>query len=134
MLALSYSKNTARVRELKIKLVKTFGEYRRAAEMRQHEYKPSYHALQEAIHLKAVESSNKARVHSNVARLVNLTVGIGDGQRSLLDLETVAVVAVIQKVVANAFMAANDHHDGYQAAKKACAVLKDLISPKVQLG
>src|SRR5690554_5909065 len=44
-LLLTYSRNTDRVRSLKVKLVKAFSEARKAVEQHQTDYLPTYHAL-----------------------------------------------------------------------------------------
>jgi len=74
-LLLTYSRNTAQVRPLKKKLIKAFGEARRAVDIRKTEYLPSYHQLHDEIHVLAAGSSNEVRVHQNVNKLVNKVVG-----------------------------------------------------------
>lgn len=133
-LALSYSRNTARVRQLKIKLVKAFGEYRRSADMRQHEYLPIYHELHDAIHLKALESANEKLVHMNVNKLVNKTVGIEAGQRSIAPVPKQAMLIVAQSVAARAMQTGNDHRDGYQLVKQAMLALESITMPRLSVG
>lgn len=129
ILALSYSRNTPRVRQLKVMLVKAFGEARRAADMRRTEYLPSYHRLSDAIHTAAAGSANEKHVHGNVARLLNKTVGLEAGQRASAPVPTQAMLIVAQEIAARAMQSANDHHDGYQRVKQsmqaltACAML-----------
>ena len=48
-LLLTYSRNTARVRSLKVKLVKAFREARLALDLTKHEYLPTYHELHEGV-------------------------------------------------------------------------------------
>lgn len=50
---LTYSRNTTKVRALKLNLVKAFSEARRAIDIRKAEYLPEYHALHDAINAKA---------------------------------------------------------------------------------
>ncbi len=132
MLALSYSKNTPRVRQLKVMLVKAFGEARRAAEMRRTEYLPSYHRLSDAIHTAAAGTQNEKHVHGNVARLINKTVGIGAGQRPTAALPQQAILIVAQEMAARAMQSARNHHDGYQRVKQSMLALSECA--KLQVG
>jgi phage regulator Rha-like protein len=128
ILALSYSRNTERVRQLKVLLVKAFGEYRRTVAMYQQEYLPSFNALQDAIHIKAAESANEKMVHMNVAKAVNATVGIEPGTRSTASAQTQAWLTFAQDVAARAMLRGNDHHDGFQYVKRALQAVKDCIA------
>jgi phage regulator Rha-like protein len=120
---LNLSRNTEIVVNLKVKLIQVFSEYRRAADMRRTEYLPSYHELQDAIHAAAVTSSNEARVHMNVAKLVNKTVGLESGQRATASVPTKAMLIVAQTVAARAMQSGVDHHDGYQRVKQSLLAL-----------
>jgi phage regulator Rha-like protein len=131
-LALSYSKNTPRVRQLKVMLVKAFGEARRAADMRRTEYLPSYHRLSDSIHAAAAGSANEKHVHANVARLLNKTVGIESGQRRTATVPQQAFMIVAQEMAARAMQSANDHHDGYQRVKLSMLALAECT--KLQVG
>ena len=122
-LLLTYSRNTAKARALKIKLVKAFGEARRAAQMRGAEYLPSYHALHQQIHALAAGTPNERFVHLNINRLVNQTAGIEAGQRSSASLPQQAMLTVAQAVAAQAMRTAPDHHAGFQQAKTALVEL-----------
>ena len=82
-LLLTYTRNTARTRELKVKLVKAFGEARRAAGQHQTEYLPTYHQLHDELHALAAGSVNERFVHMNVNRLINQVVGLDAGQRAV---------------------------------------------------
>lgn len=113
------SRNTARVVDLKCKLVKAFGEARRASQLHSSEYLPTYHALHDAIHTAAAGSSNDRFIHMNVNKLVNKIAGIGAGQRGGLMLPTQSLVVVAQGIAASAMQGAQDHHAGYSRAKKA---------------
>lgn len=123
LLALTYSRNTERVRQLKVKLVKAFGEARRAAAMRQTEYLPSYNHLKDVIHTASAGSSNERFVHSNIAKLLNKTVGLEAGQRKTASIPTQALLIVAQHMAAHAMQSAPDHHDGYQRVKQSMLAL-----------
>lgn len=125
-LLLTYSRNTAKVRHLKVRLVKAFRDARRAAEHRQTEYLPTYHALHDQIHVLAAESSNVRYVHMNMNKLVNSVAGLKAGQRLGLDLPRQSMVVVAQAVAARALQGAADHHIGYRRAKEALQVLSVL--------
>lgn len=116
---LNLSRNTETVVNLKIKLIQVFSEYRRAADMRRTEYLPSYRQLQEAIHAVSATSSNEGRVHMNVAKLVNRTVGLESGQRAAAAMPQQAMLIVAQSLAARAMQSGVDHHDGYQRVKQS---------------
>ena len=125
-LLLTYTRNTERTRQLKIKLVKAFGEARRAASQHSTEYLPAYHQLHDEIHALAAGSSHERHVHMNVNRLINKTVGIKAGQRALAGIPTQALMIVAQTVAAQAMHSAPNHHDGYQRVKQSMQVLTAL--------
>lgn len=122
-LALSYSKNTPRVRHLKIKLAKAFVAARKVLDMRRTEYLPSYHQLQDVIHAKSATASNEALVHMNVAKLLNKTVGLEAGQRASAPIPKQALLIVAQAMAAQVMQSAHDHHDGYQRIKQSMLAL-----------
>ena len=125
-LLLTYSRNTAKVRELKIKLIKAFGQARRAAMQHGAEYLPTYHQLHDQIHALAGGSPNERFVHMNANRLVNKAAGIGSGQRQSLTLPTQSLLCVAQMAITKAMQSAPDHHIGYQLAKDAVKPLLAL--------
>lgn len=125
-LLLTYSRNTAKVRALKVQLVKAFAQVRRTADMRRTEYLPTYHHLREAIHTAAAGSANERHVHVNVAKLVNKTAGIDAGQRAAAPVPKLALLVVAQLMVAKAMQSARDHHDGYQRAKADLLALSGI--------
>lgn len=133
-LALSYSKNTPRVRQLKVKLVKAFGEARRAAYLRKVEYLPSYHRLSDAIHTAAAGSSNEKHVHGNIARLLNKTVGLETGQRAFASTTQQAYMIMAQDMATKAMQSAADHHDGFQRVKQSMQALLACITMQVGHG
>lgn len=101
-LLLSYSRNTSRVRSLKIKLVQAFKEAREARRLTEGEYLPVYHQLHDTIHKLAGGSSNERFVHMNVNKAINKAVGIDAGQRASLDLPVMSLVTVAQIVAQRA--------------------------------
>lgn len=122
-LLLTYSRNTAKARALKVKLVKAFGEARRAAQSHRAEYLPTYHALHDAIHARAAGSPNEKFVHMNVNKLVNKTAGIESGQRASASFPQQSMLTVAQAIAAKAMQQAPDHRTGFQQAKTALVEL-----------
>ena len=118
-LLLTYTRNTARTRELKVKLVKAFGEARRAAGQHQTEYLPTYHQLHDELHALAAGSVNERFVHMNVNRLINQVVGLDAGQRAALPMPKQSMLVVAQGVAASAARGATDHKQAYQRVKSA---------------
>lgn len=122
-LLLTFSRNTAKVRALKVKLVQAFGEARRAAQQRAVEYLPTYHQLHDVVAIKAAGSANQRFVHMNLNKLVNRTCGLEPGQRLAAPMAQQSMLSVAQAIAASAMRAGHDHHDGYQRAKNALQAL-----------
>ena len=129
-LLLTYRRNTAKVRALKIKLVKAFSNARRAAAVRQTEYLPSYHAMSDRIHELAQGSPNERFLHMNTAKLVNQVAGIEAGQRPGAPLPKQSVLAVAHMLAAGAIEQATDRHQIQGLVKKALAPLAALAAPQ----
>ena len=129
-LLLTFSRNTVKVRALKIKLVKAFSNARRAAAVRHTEYLTSYHAMQERIHELAQGSPKERFLHMNVAKLVNQVAGIEAGQRPGAALPTQSVLAVAHMLAAAALRGATDRHQIQGLVKKALAPLAGLAAPQ----
>ena len=124
-LLLTLTRNTVRTVDLKSKLVKAFGEARRAAETGT-EYLPTYHALHDEIHALAAGSTNERFMHMNLNKLLNKTVGIGSGQRHRLSQASKALMIVAQAMAAQAIRGSVDHRQGYGRAKLAMSSLAQL--------
>lgn len=128
-LLLTYSRNTARVRELKVRLVKAFRDARIAADTRKGEYLPTYHRLHDDIHALASGSPNERHVHGNINKLVNKAAGVEAGQRSTASLATLSLLAVGQALAAGALRGASDHRDGYQRVKRVLQDFEAIVQP-----
>ncbi len=126
---LSLSRNSETVVPLKARLIQVFSDYRRAADMRQTEYLPAHHHLQDAIHTAAAGSASERHVHINFARLLNKTAGIQTGQRASAPPAKQAVLIVGSLLAAQALQQAQDHRDGYQRAKVALQALEGIHAP-----
>jgi len=127
---LTLTRNTERTVALKVRLVKAFGEARRAAEAGT-EYLPTYHALHDELHALAAGSANERFVHMNLNKLVNKTVGIGTGERGALRTAPKAMLITAQAVAARAMRGAADHRDGYERAKSALLALSSVTMLEV---
>ncbi len=126
-LLLTYTRNSERVRALKLKLVLAFREARKTSELRQLEYLPTYHQLHDQLHSLAAGSPNERHVHSNVNKLLNKVAGIEAGQRGAASLPRQSLMVVAQAVAARALQGAADHRDGYQRVKVAVEPLSAVL-------
>lgn len=126
-LLLTYSRNTERVRRLKLRLVQAFREARNTAEVRRAEYLPGYHQLHDDIQALAAGSPNARFVHLNVNKLVNRTAGLDAGERGGAPLPKLAAVILAQSLAARAMRGAGDHHEGFARAKVALHSLQNLL-------
>ncbi|MDO4724424.1 MAG: Rha family transcriptional regulator [Comamonadaceae bacterium] len=115
---LTLSRNTARVVELKAKLVVAFRDARHKAELNQ-EYLPSYHELHSQLHVLASGSPNERWVHANLNKLLNKAAGIKAGTRAIADVPHKALLIVAQHLATQAIRDAPDHHEAYRRAKRA---------------
>lgn len=93
-LLLTYSRNTLKVRALKVKMVKAFSDARRATEIRKTEYLDEYHQLHDAIKVASDGSPNERWHHVNANKALNKLVGIGAGQRASAGPLTQSLMAV----------------------------------------
>lgn len=128
-LLLTYSRSNARVRELKVRLVKAFRDARLAADTRNLEYMPTYHQLHDQIHALASGSPNERHVHGNINKLVNKAAGVEAGQRSTAPLAKLSLLAVGQALAAGALRGASDHRDGYQRVKRVLQEFEAVVQP-----
>lgn len=126
-LLLTYSRNTAKVRALKVKLVKAFRDARRASEIRQGEYLPSYHALHDAIKLKANGSPNERFMHINANKALNQLAGILPGNRAGAGQLQQSILAVGSAMAAKAVLESQDGHGVQQRIKAALAPLAGVL-------
>ena len=127
-LLLNLSRNSDRVVELKVRLVKAFGEARRASDLRQQEYLPAYHELHNTVAALASGSSHERHVHQNFNKLMNKVAGIEAGQRARANLPKQSMLIVAQMMAAQALQSAPDHRVGFQLAKAAVEPLLALTT------
>jgi phage regulator Rha-like protein len=133
-LALTFSKNTAKVRQLKVKLVKAFLEATKAVNLRQTEYLPIYHALHDQIKVLAAGSQNERFMHMNVNKATNKAAGLEAGQRNNASLPQQSMLIVAQSVALQAAQGAADRHELQRRVKVSLAALTAATMLEVSNG
>ena len=127
-LLLTYSRNSAKVRALKVKMVKAFAEARRAAEVRQVEYLPTYHQLHDAIKVAANGSPNERFIHMNANKALNQLAGVESGQRAGAGSLQQSILAVGSALAAQALQNATDGHGLHKRIKAALEPLTGILA------
>ena len=130
-LLLTYSRNTAKVRGLKVKLVQAFSAARKAAEQRKCEYLPTYHLAHDALKGLAPDRQRQQHLHMNVNKLLNKVAGLDAGQRHGAQPGSLSVLAVGQMLAAQAATGANDDKAAYARIKQAVQPLHSLAKPQL---
>jgi phage regulator Rha-like protein len=128
-LLLTYTRNTPKVRALKVNLVKAFREARDQASVTDTQYLPFYHAMHDEVaalaqRAKDLGSDAPERVfHMNANQAINKAMGIASGQRGELDMGQRLILttlqAIYQRHLHNALEAGADHREGGRKAKAA---------------
>lgn len=118
-LLLTYSRNSKRVRELKVKLVQAFGEARRALETMRVEYMPQYHALHDQLHDLANGAANERFVHMNINKLINNFARIEPGSRHRETTIPQSRLIFAQAVVSSVVAGSKSPSEAYARAKDA---------------
>lgn len=127
-LLLTYSRNSAKVRALKVKMVKAFAEARHAAEVRQVEYLPAYHQLHDAIKVAANGSPNERFIHMNANKALNQLAGVESGQRAGAGSLQQSILAVGSALAAQALHNATDGHGLHKRIKAALEPLTGILA------
>ena len=130
-LLLTYSRNTAKVRGLKVKLVQAFSAARKAAELRKCEYLPTYHLTHDALKGLAPDRLRQQHLHMNVNKLLNKVAGLDAGQRHGAQPGSLSVLAVGQMLAAQAATGASDDKAAYARIKQAVQPLHSLAKPQL---
>jgi len=126
-LLLSFSRNTAHVRKLKVELVKAFGRFRREQQT-EADYLPYYHELHDQVKALADQARQAGSAtpehvfHININRLINqafgLTTGhrrdLPDGLRAKLTAANVVAKELLQEAMAGGF----DHQSAYHHVRQ----------------
>ncbi|MFK7604911.1 MULTISPECIES: Rha family transcriptional regulator [unclassified Pseudomonas] len=128
-LLLAYSRNTAKVRALKINLVKAFREARDRASVTDNQYLPFYHAMHEEVAMlaqraKDLGSHTPERVfHINANKALNTAMGIASGQRGSLDMGQRLILTTLQAIyrrhLHQSIESGADHREAGRKAKAA---------------
>jgi phage regulator Rha-like protein len=126
-LVLTYSRNSPRVRSLKVRLVKAFVEARRAADLRRTEYLPGYHAVHDQIKVLANGSPSERFDHMNINKLVNKVAGVEAGQRAAAPVPKQSLMIVSQMLIAVAIQPAKNSKEAYQLAAQAVQPLANVV-------
>lgn len=127
-LLLTYSRNTTKVRALKVKMVKAFAEVRRAAEVRQVEYLPAYHQLHDAIKVAANGSPNERFIHMNANKALNQLAGVESGQRAGAGSLQQSILAVGSALAAKAVQDVTDGQGLHERIKAALEPLTGILA------
>lgn len=127
-LLLTYSRNTAKVRALKVRMVQAFRDARRAAEVRQVEYLPNYHAMHDAIKHAANGSPNERFMHINANKALNKLAGIEAGQRPSAGTGQQSMLAVGAMLATKAVLEARDGHSLQQRINAALKPLAEVLA------
>lgn len=130
-LLLTYSRNTAKVRGLKVKLVQAFSAARKAAEQRKCDYLPTYHLAHDALKGLAPDRLRQQHLHMNVNKLLNKVAGLDAGQRHGAQPGSLSVLAVGQMLAAQAATGASDDKAAYARIKQAVQPLHSLAKPQL---
>lgn len=126
-LLLTYSRNTAKVRALKLRLVQAFREARQAQDIHRTEYLPAYHSLHDEIARLANGSANQRFMHINFNKAINKAVGIQSGDRHTIPLPSKSLLIVAQHTALRAVSGAVDHKHAYKSAKLALGDLSQAV-------
>lgn len=128
-LLLAYTRNTPKVRALKINLVKAFREARDRASVTDNQYLPFYHAMHDEVAMlaqraKDLGSDTPERVfHINANKALNTAMGIASGQRGSLDMEQRLILTTLQAIyrrhLHQSIEAGADHREAGRKAKYA---------------
>jgi len=127
-LVLTYSRNTVRVRELKVRMVKAFRAARRAAELCLVEYSPAYHDLHDAKKRRAGGSPNSLWMHSNANRELNRIAGVQPGQRRKAGPWQQSLLTLSCVIAAKAIDNAPDGIKVHESIKAALKPLEELLA------
>lgn len=134
-LLLTYSRNTAKVRSLKVNLVKAFREARDRTSVTDVHYLPLYHAMHEevaALAKRAQECGSRtpeSLFHINANKALNAALGIAGGERGALTLEQRLLLTTLQAVYRRALhesLGSGDDHR--QAGRKAKEAVRTFMS------
>jgi phage regulator Rha-like protein len=127
-LLLTFSRNTAKARRLKVNLVKAFARFREGQQVAA-DYLPLYHALHDTVKEladrahQAGSTTSEEIFHINVNKLINRVFGLASGEREHLSPTMRAMITAAQatanETLRKALAEGLGHREAYQRAKKA---------------
>ena len=122
-LLLTYSRNTAQVRQAKIQLVKAFRAARDLVQQRKGQYLPMYHHAHDAISNMAKRASEAGSttaeeiLHMNYEKLINKILGVDSGNRDKLNPEQLAFVTQAHSIIGNVLRTGVEAKQAYTIVK-----------------
>lgn len=123
-LLLTYSRNTKKVRSLKVNLVKAFRNARERTAVTDMQYLPLYRALHDEVKLLAKRaedcgSTTPERIfHINANKAINAAMGLASGQRADLTIEQRLLLTSVQAVFRRALHESLEAGDGHRIASQ----------------
>lgn len=123
---LTLSRNTPRIVALKAGLVHAFSQARRAAQIHQQDYLPTYHQTHHALAGLEADPGHQRHLHMNVNKLLNKAAGIEAGQRANAQPGSLSLLTVAQMMAAKAASAAPNGKAAYAQIKQAVQPLQQL--------
>jgi len=135
------SRNTARVVEVKARIVRAFSELRRNREAREREYLPFYwlahdaaHALADCAKAKGSETPEHL-FHVNLEKLINRAFGIEAGGRDALGAPQRALFGtayqLTAKAIADELTASGNHKRAYREAERKLKAFAEMFGATV---
>lgn len=125
-LLLSFSRNTAHVRKLKVELVKAFGRFRREKQT-EADYLPYYHELHDQVKALADlahqggSATPERLFHTNINRMINDAFGLESGHRhelaGHLRAKVTAAHVLAKELLEESIANGHDHKAAYQHVK-----------------
>ena len=125
-LVLTFRRNSPKIVAMKVALIKTFSEARRAVGVRNLEYLPEYHALHDAIKQSSAGSPSERWAHLNANREINRIAGLQPGQRVGAGPLTQSLLALTHAVATKAVKEASGGNL-HQSIKVALKPLETLM-------
>jgi phage regulator Rha-like protein len=127
-LLLTFSRNTAKARRLKVNLVKAFARFREGQQVAA-DYLPLHHALHDTVKEladrahQAGSTTPEELFHVNMNKLINRVFGLASGERAGLSPTMRAMITAAQAIATEALSRALaeglGHREAYQRAKEA---------------
>lgn len=138
---LTLSRNSQKVRSLKIELVKAFARFRQNRQVEE-DYTPYYSELHDSVkvladHAHQHGSTTDERIfHINFNKLINKAFGLESGQRQSLPgnlrAKMTAANVIAKDLIEHAISSGMDHHQAYKNVKDAVEMLAAITAPRLE--